>query len=107
MGQKFVIDNYKESDGMEDSLCKDSFTVIKEPMGTYLIGYPFNKRFNNPTEVCAFLAKEVGTVGVTVNAKINALDSYGMLVLKLSKGKVEPATVEYLYSIPSYTGGGQ
>lgn len=98
---------FLSNEELEDALSENSFTIIKEPMGSYLIGYPYNKRFNSANDVVSFLSKGNRKVSKSFADKVGSLDTYGMLTVQISGSKVEIPTVNYLYSIPSYAGGGE
>ena len=98
-----ATDLYLLRQGYSDSLSELSFSVIKEPTGTYFVGYPFNKHADNIADIEHLLSGS--SLSDDALDKLRNLDTYAVSVFRIVNNVVTPVEVTYLYSIPSYGGG--
>lgn len=95
-------DLYLLQQDYSDSLSELSFTVIKDPQGSYFVGYPFNKHAESIADVQSIVKD--ASFSDDARDKLKDLETYAVAVFRIVNNVVTPVEVTYLYSIPSYGG---
>lgn len=88
------------------NMVSNSFSVIKEPVGSYFIGLPFNKAGLSFDSLLSFLLDSGFIISKETTSILRDLDSAQMVTFSLDSNTLEPLNVNYLYSIPGPIGGG-
>lgn len=96
-----ITDAYLLQASLSDGLNLDTLTVIKEPTGTFFVGFPFNLRADSVSSLVDKF-KELGfNISKGSIDSLSKMDSYNIEAFKIKDRTIEPTKVQYLYSIPS------
>ena len=100
-----LVETFLAKMQFSDSLTDGTFSIIREPIDDFYVGFPFNFRELKISDIKGHF-KELGyTLSSKALDALSEMDTYGISVFKVEGRTIVPCVVNYLYSIPSWGGG--